>query len=143
MSSIGSNPREQDMANFPSNSLDRHTQRQAWVYKQMGFLKSHMRRKGANRSLGFESSTTRQHDDSRGSTTDGYSLESSVRTSKTNLPLPASTLLFEQIQTLISFFNQQKSTSDRQPFYNYIASEGDKMSPEEYEKFKSSTLSRM
>ena len=36
----------------------------------MGFLKSHIRRKGANRSLGFDTSTTKQHDESIGSTTD-------------------------------------------------------------------------
>ena len=30
------------------------TKRQSWVYQQMGFLKTHIRRKGANRSSGFE-----------------------------------------------------------------------------------------
>ena len=32
------------------------TKRQSWVYQQMGFLKTHIRRKGANRSSGFEAS---------------------------------------------------------------------------------------
>ena len=61
--------------------------------------------------------------------------------SQTTLPLQASTDSriiehFEQMRTLISSFLQQKSTSNRQPFYDYIASEVDKMSPEEYENFK-------
>ena len=30
------------------------TKRQSWVYQQMGFLKTHIRRKGGNRSSGFE-----------------------------------------------------------------------------------------
>ena len=30
------------------------TKRQSWVYQQMGFLKTHIRQKGANRSSGFE-----------------------------------------------------------------------------------------
>ena len=30
------------------------TKRQSWVYQQMGFLKTHIRRKGANRISGFE-----------------------------------------------------------------------------------------
>ena len=32
------------------------TKRQSWVYQQMGFLKTHIRRKGASRSSGFEAS---------------------------------------------------------------------------------------
>ena len=40
------------------------------------------------------------------------------------------------MRTLISDFLQQKSTSDRQPFYDYVASEANKMSTEEYEDFK-------
>ena len=67
------------------------TQRQSWVYEQMGSLKSHIRKKGANRSLGLETSATRQHDESRGSTTDGESQECSVRGSQTTLPLQSST----------------------------------------------------
>ena len=35
-------------------ALREMTKRQSWVYQQMGFLKTHIRRKGANRSLGFE-----------------------------------------------------------------------------------------
>ena len=46
------------------------TKRQSWVYLQMGFLKTH-RRKGANRSSGFEASpNTSRHEESCGSTTD-------------------------------------------------------------------------
>ena len=111
----------------------------------MGFLKSHIRRKSANRSLGFDTSATEQYEQSRGSVTDGESLECSVRGSQTTLPLQSSTPVstdsmilehFEQMQTLISGFLQQKLTSERQPFYDYVASEADKMSPEEYENFK-------
>ena len=32
------------------------TKRQSWVYQQMSFLKTHIRRKGASRSSGFEAS---------------------------------------------------------------------------------------
>ena len=120
----------------------------------MGFLESHTRRKGANESLGFDTSATRQHDESRGSTTDRDSLEYSVCGSQTTLPLQSSTPVsadsriiehFEQIRTLISGFLQQKSTSGRQPFQEYVASEADKMSSAEYENFKiqSSMLSIM
>ena len=86
---------------------------------------------------------------SRGSTTDGDSLECSVCGSQPTLPLqlliPVSTDSriiehFEQMRTLTSGFLQQKSTSERQPFYDYVASEADKMSKEEYENFKSSSL---
>ena len=55
------------------------TKRQSWVYQQMGFLKTHIRRKGANRSSGFEASpNTSRHEESRGSTTDTEHLETSV-----------------------------------------------------------------
>ena len=55
------------------------TKRQSWVYQQMGFLKTHIRRKGANRSSGFEASpNTSRQDESRGSTTETEHLKSSV-----------------------------------------------------------------
>ena len=55
------------------------TKRQSWVYQQMGFLKTHIRRKGANRSSGFEASkNTSRQDESCGLTTDTEHLESSV-----------------------------------------------------------------
>ena len=42
------------------------TKRQSWVYQQMGFLKTHIRRKGVNRSSGFEASpNTSKQDESR------------------------------------------------------------------------------
>ena len=57
------------------------TKRQSWAYQQMGFLKTHIRRKGANRSSGFEARpNTSKQDKSRGSTTDTEHLESSVLT---------------------------------------------------------------
>ena len=105
------------------------TQRQSWAYEQMGFLKSHIRRKGGNRSAEFEASATRQHDGSRGSNTDMDSLEGSVLGSQMTLPLQSSTSVstdsrtlehFEQMRTLISGFLQQMSTSEKQPFFTLL-----------------------
>ena len=88
------------------------TKRQSWVYQQMGFLKTHIRRKGANRSSGFEASpNTSRQDESRGSTTDTEHLESSVlreRSQSIISSTPVSTTdskileHFEQMRTLIS-----------------------------------------
>ena len=120
------------------------TNRQSWVYQQMGFLKTHIRRKGANRSSGFEASPiTSRQDESRGSTTDTEHLESKVlreRSQSDSTSTPISTTdskileHFEQIRTLISGFLQQKS--DRQPFFDYVASEAEKMTQEEFEELK-------
>ena len=58
----------------------------------MGFLKTHIRRKGANRSSGFEASpNTRRHEESNGSTTDTEHLESSVLRESANQPIITST----------------------------------------------------
>ena len=120
------------------------TKRQSWVYQQMGFLKTHIRRKGANRSSGFEASpNTSRQDESRGSTTDTEHLESSVlremsQSVITSTPVSTtdSKILkhFEQMRTLISGFLQQKS--DKQPFFDYVASEAEKMTQEEFEELK-------
>ena len=120
------------------------TKRQSWVYQQMGFLKTHIRRKGANRSSGFEASpNASRHKESRGSTTDTEHLESSVLRESTSQPIITSTPvstdskifeLFDQMRTLISGFLQQKS--DRQPFFDYVASEAEKMTQEEFEDLK-------
>ena len=120
------------------------TKRQSWVYQQMGFLKTHIRRKGANRSSGFEASpNTSRQDESRGSTTDTEHLESSVlreRSQSVITSTPVSTTdskileHFEQMRTLISGFLQQKS--NRQPFFDYMASEAEKMTQEEFEELK-------
>ena len=120
------------------------TKRQSWVYQQMGFLKTHIRQKGANRSSGFEASpNTRKQDESCGSTTDTEHLESSVlreRSQSIIASTPVSTTdskileHFEQMRTLISGFLQQKS--DRQPFFDYVASEAKKMTQEEFEQLK-------
>ena len=120
------------------------TKRQSWVYQQMGFLKTHIRRKGANRSSGFEASpNTSRQDESCGSTTDTEHLESSVlreRSQSVITSTPVSTTdskifeHFEQMRTLISGFLQQKS--DRQPFFDYVASEAEKMTQEEFEELK-------
>ena len=118
------------------------TKRQSWVYQQMGFLKTHIRRKGANRSSGFEASpNTSRQDESRGSTADTEHLESSVlreRSQSIITSTPVSTTdskileHFEQMRTLISGFLHQKS--DRQPYY--VASEAEKMTQEEFEELK-------
>ena len=64
------------------------TKRQSWGYQQMGFLKTHIRRKGANRSSGFETSpNTSRHEESRGSTTDTEHLESSVLRESRSSPI--------------------------------------------------------
>ena len=111
------------------------TKRQSWVYQQMGFLKTHIRQKGANRSSGFEASpNTSKQDKSRGSSTDTEHLESSVlgeRSQSILTSTPVSTTdskileHFDQMRTLISGFLQQKS--DRQPFFDYVASEAEKI----------------
>ena len=97
----------------------------------MGFLKTHIRHKGANRSSGFEASpNTSRHEESRGSTTDTEHLESSVLRESRSQPILTSTPVstdskilqhFDQMRTLISGFLQQKS--DRQPFFDYVAFE--------------------
>ena len=119
------------------------TKRQSWVYQQMGFLKTHTRHKGASRSSGFEvSPNTSKQDESRGSTTDTEHLESSVKESRsqpmfTSTPVSTDSKIlehFDQMRTLISGFLQQKS--DRQPFFDYVASEAEKMTQEEYEHLK-------
>ena len=120
------------------------TKRQSWVYQQMGFLKTHIRRKGANRSAGLDASpNTSKQDESRGSTTDTEHLESSVLRESRSQSLITSTPIstdskilehFDQMKTLISGFLQQKS--DRQPFFDYVASEAEKMTQEEFEELK-------
>ena len=95
------------------------TKRQSWVYQQMGFLKTHIRRKGANRSSGFEASpNTSRQDESRGSTTDTEHLESSVLRERSQSIITSTPVLttdskilehFEQMRTLISGFLHQKS----------------------------------
>ena len=110
----------------------------------MGFLKTHIRCKVASRSSGFEASpNTSKQDESRGSTTDTEHLETSVlresRTQSLITSTPVSTeskILkhFDQMRTLISGFLQQKS--DRQPFFDYMASEAEKMTQEEFEDLK-------
>ena len=120
------------------------TKRQSWVYQQMDFLKTHIRCKGANRSSGYEASpNTSRHEESRGSTTDTEHLESSVLRESRSQPILTSTPVstdfkileqFDQMRTLISGFLQQKS--DRQPFFDYVASEAEKMTQEEFEDLK-------
>ena len=120
------------------------TKRQSWVYQQMGFLKTHIRHKGASRSSGFEASpNTRKQDESHLSTTDTEHLESSVLRESRSQPMFTSTPVstdskilehFDQMTTLISGFLQQKS--DRQTFFDYVASEAEKMTQKEFEDLK-------
>ena len=124
------------------------TKRQSWVYQQMGFLKTHIRCKGASRSSRFEASpNTRRQDKSCGSTTDTEHLESSVLRKSRSQPMFTSTPVstnskilehFDKMRTLISGFLQQKS--DRQLFFDYMASEAEKMTQEELEDLKSRIL---
>ena len=120
------------------------TKIQSWVYQQMGFLKTHIRQKGASRSSGFEASpNTSKQDESRGSTTDTEHLESSVLRESRSQPMFTSTPVstdskilehFDQMRRLISVFLQQKS--DRKPFFDYVASEAKKMTQEEFEDLR-------
>ena len=110
----------------------------------MGFLKTHIRHKGASRSCGFEASPyTSKQDESRGSTTDTEHLESSVLRKSRSQPIFTSTQVstdskivehFDQMRTLISGFLQQKS--DRQPLFDYVISEAEKMTQEVFEDLK-------
>ena len=117
------------------------TKRQSWVYQQMGFLKTHIRRKEANRSSGFEASpnTSRTNhvgqlltQNTRVQCPEG---EESIITS-TPVSTTDSKILehFEQMRTLISGFLHQKS--DRQHFFDYVASEAKKMTQKEFEELK-------
>ena len=120
------------------------TKIQSWIYQQIGFLKTHIRQKGASRSSRFEaSSNASKQDESHGSTTDTEHLESSVLRESRSQPMFTSTPFstdskilkhFDQMRTLISGFLQQKS--DRQPFFDYVASEAEKMTQEELEDLK-------
>ena len=120
------------------------TKKQSWVYQQMGFLKTHIRCKGANRSSGFEASpNTSRHEESRASSTDTEHLVSSILRESRSQPILTSTPVFtdskilehfDQMRTLISGFLQQKS--DRQPFFDYVASEAEKMTQDEFEDLK-------
>ena len=111
---------------------------------QVGFLKTHIRRKGASRSSGFEASpNTSKQDESHLSTTDTEHLESSVLRESRSQPMFTSTPVssdskilehFDQMRTLISGFLQQKS--DRQTLFDYVASEAEKMTQEEFEDLK-------
>ena len=90
------------------------TKRQSWVYQQMGFLKTHIRRKGANRSSGFEASpNTSRQDESRGSTTDTEHLESSVlreRSQSVITSTPVSTTDFKILEHLSQVFCSRSQT---------------------------------
>ena len=100
--------------------------------------------KGGQQKLRFEASpNTSKQDESRGSTTDTEHLESSVLRESRSQPMFTSTPVstdskilehFDQMRTLISGFLQQKS--DRQPFFDYVASEAEKMNQEEFEDLK-------
>ena len=149
MSEGGFSHRELIMASSPRNSQAQRemTNRQYGVYQQMNFLKTHIRCKGANRSSGFEASpNTSTPEESCGSTTDTEHLESSVLR-KSSQPTLTSTPVstdfkilehFDPMRTLISGFLQQKS--DRQPLPDYVASEAEKMTQEEFEDLKGRIL---
>ena len=111
------------------------TKRQSWLYQQMGFFMTHIRCKGANRSSGFEASpNTSRHAKSCGSILIQNICvlrESRSQPILTYTPVSTDSKIlkhFDQMRTLISGFLQQKS--DRQPFFDYVASEAEKMSQE-------------
>ena len=94
--------------------------RQSWVYQQMGFLKTH------NRSSGFEASpNTSRHEESRGSTADTEHLESSVLRESRSQPILTSTPVSTDSKIL-----------DRKPFFDYVASEAEKITQEEFRDLK-------
>ena len=148
MSEDGLNPREccyGKLSKLQCGQAPREmTKRQSWVYQQMGFLKTHIRQKGPSRSSGFKTSPNiSKQEESRGSTTDTEHLESSVlresRSQPMFTPTPVSTdskILehFDQMRTFISGFLQQKS--DRQPLFDYVASEAEKITQEKFEDLK-------
>ena len=106
------------------------TKRQSWVYQQMGFLKTHIRHKGTSRSSGFEASpNTSKQDESRGSTTDTEHLESSVLRESRSQSMFTSTPVSTDSKSL-------QQMSDRQPFFDCVASESEKMTQEEFEDLK-------
>ena len=108
------------LSKLQSGQISREmTKRQSWVYQQMGFLKTHIIRKGANRSSGFKASpNTSKQDESRCSTTDTEHLEPSVlressQSILTSTPVSTDSKIvehFEQMRTLISGFLQQSQT---------------------------------
>ena len=118
------------------------TKRQSWVYQQMGFLKTHIRRKGASRSSGFEASpNTSKLGESCGSTTDTEHLESSVLRKSRSQPILTSTPVstdckilehFDQMRALISRSRSQTGS----PSSTYVASEAEKVTQEEFEDLK-------
>ena len=97
------------------------TKRQSWVYQQMGFLKTHIRCKGASRDSGFEAiPNTSKQDESHGSTTDTEHLESSVLRESRSQPMFTSTPVsteskilehFDQMRTLSCSRSQTSSPS--------------------------------
>ena len=121
------------------------TKRQSWVYQQMGFLITHVRRNGASRSSGgFRPVQTPA---SRTNRIDPLLIQNSVLRESRSQPMFTSTPVstdskilehFDQMRTLISGFLQQKL--DRQPFFDYGASEAKKMTQEEFEDLKGRIL---
>ena len=93
--------------------------------------------KGGQQKFRASPNTSKQ-DKFRGSTTDTKHLESSVLRESRSQPMFTSTPVstdskilehFDQMRTIISGFLQQKSY--RQPFFDYVASEAEKMTQED------------
>ena len=106
-------------------------------------LDPHQKKGGQQKFRVRGQSNTSKQDKSRGFTTDTEHLEPSVLRESRSQPMftsiPVSTdskILehFDQMRTLISRFLQQKS--DRQPFFDYVASEAAKMTQVEFEDLK-------
>ena len=102
---------------------------------------THIRHKGASRSSGFEASpNTSKHDESHESTTDAEHLESSVLMESRSQPILTSTPVstgskilehFDQMRTLIPAVEVRQAA-----LFDYLASEAQKMTQEEFEDLK-------
>ena len=85
------------------------TKRQFWIYQQMGFLKTHIRCKGTNRSSGFEASpNTSRHEESPGSTTDTEHLESSALRESRSQPMLTSAPVSKDFK-ILEYFDQMRT----------------------------------
>ena len=115
------------------------TSRQKWVFDRMSFMRCHIRRKGDNRTAGLDIRASNSINESTRSSTDTEA--------ETHLPLtstPISTGLssdpklmehFDQLRNIVSKF-VEKPVDERTLFFDFVASEAIKLTPEQYHIFK-------
>ena len=128
------------------------------AHTNFAFLSPHILRKASTQTAGFSTSTSSRHDESRGSGTgtDVESMDTSVQGLSqsrltpvtTSTPAQASTPaqesryfdLFQQNPSLITGFIQaqkdEKKTSERQPFNDFVCAEADKIPDADYVNFQ-------